>query len=549
MSDVSSKETWQVEVEGKLYEAPFDELPEWIAEGSLQPEDKVRKGKLRWIEAQKVPTLALLFDAKRTGKTLPVRAPVPVESAITEIPIELTAEPARIESVIPKPAPPKPVESVRAAARHLETVSSDVCSIHGDAPSAFHCEGCGHDFCKACPHSYGGTVKICPHCGAMCKPIGAMKAAKQAEKKNSAEMSSGFGFGDFARAFLHPFDFKTSLFFGALMFMAFRLGQSASAMGGIFMIVAALFCVLLANMLTFGVLANTVDKFSRGELNENFMPAFEDFSIWEDVVHPFFLSIGAYISSFGPLAVVFIIGFYMITTAMASQMNAFQARVEKIPGTQYYAAKDTVKQSDEVKSLLADVKRQNDERIEQQNNVAAGNTIQVTGQESRDQEALWRQAQESQKASLESVVGKTAETRNKENREMIQGLLGLSPVLVVIGILALLWGLFYFPAACAVAGYTRSFFAAINPLVGLDTIRRLGGSYVKILLMCLVLAILSGVVGIVAGTLFSAFDLPGMGNLPATAVNSLFGFYIWIVFSCILGYALFKASDRLDIRK
>ncbi|HCA58330.1 MAG TPA: hypothetical protein DEP46_10130, partial [Blastocatellia bacterium] len=65
-------ETWQVEVGGTVYEAPFAELPDWISEGSLQPEDKVRRGNLRWIEARKVPQLLPFFNAKAKGEPLPV---------------------------------------------------------------------------------------------------------------------------------------------------------------------------------------------------------------------------------------------------------------------------------------------------------------------------------------------------------------------------------------------------------------------------------------------------------------------------------------------
>ena len=44
---------WQVEIDGNLYETDFDELKQWIADGSLLPQDKVRRGNLRWIEARK----------------------------------------------------------------------------------------------------------------------------------------------------------------------------------------------------------------------------------------------------------------------------------------------------------------------------------------------------------------------------------------------------------------------------------------------------------------------------------------------------------------
>lgn len=145
------------------------------------------------------------------------------------------------------------------------------------------------------------------------------------------------------------------------------------------------------------------------------------------------------------------------------------------------------------------------------------------------------------------MVGKTAEQRNQEFTQMVMGILKLAAPIVVTGAITLLWGLLYFPAACAVAGYTRSFFATLNPLVGLDTIKRLGSDYAKILLMSLALLIFFLIIGVFLEIIFSPFDLPGLGNLPVKAVGSLFVFYFSVVFSCVLGFALFKAGDRLKL--
>ena len=60
------------------------------------------------------------------------------------------------------------------------------------------------------------------------------------------------------------------------------------------------------------------------------------------------------------------------------------------------------------------------------------------------------------------------------------------------------------------------------------------------LLMALFLLIVSTVVSGGLALAFGVFDLPGLGNLPAKFLGSMFGFYITVVFSCILGYALFK---------
>jgi hypothetical protein len=154
---------------------------------------------------------------------------------------------------------------------------------------------------------------------------------------------------------------------------------------------------------------------------------------------------------------------------------------------------------------------------------------------------------ENKKQELESVLGKSPETRERESAAMIAGIPKLAAPIFVIGVLALIWGLFYFPAACIVAGYTKSFAAVLNPLVGLDTIRRMGLDYLKIFLMELLLLAVFIAVGAAVSIVFSAFDMPGVGNLPANAIQSIFWFYLVIVFACLLGFAMFKASDRLRL--
>jgi hypothetical protein len=564
MSTQNPEEMWQVEVGGQVYEAAFIELGDWINEGSLLPSDKVRKGNLRWVEARLVPGLLPFFNAKESGAPMPVVVKTVDAPAAGDAPVEQVMA---TSNMLPPPAfatVSDPVDHTIAGPAELQPVFHDVnfCALHAELASVYVCDGCGSGLCKACPHSYGGSVRICPLCGAMCRAMVEVEVRRTETEKRTAAISEGFGANDFFNALGHPFRYKTSLFVGALMFMFFTLGRSVTALGGIYMMVAAIFCVMLANMLTFGVLANTIEKFAHGDLESDFMPSFEDFELWENVIHPFFLSIGAYASSFGPFFLVLAIGFYMVVSSVSAEMDAFQQNVEKIPGTHYYDAKRTLEQSDQVKTVLGNTNRSQSERLSELEESAGGSygdtdeegTVagaepdeKFADRETREQEELWAMAQESRRQSFEGAIGKSPETQAKEQEAMLQGFLNLAPPLVVIGGIFFLWGVFYFPAACAVAGYTRSFVATINPLVGLDTIKRLGGTYVKILFMGLVLVIASAIVGEIAGAIFSPFDLPGMGNLPAKAIGALFGFFLWVVFSCILGYAIFKKSDALAI--
>ena len=544
MNAQNDAEIWQVEVNGEIYHADFAELTSWVADGALQPADKIRRGNLRWIEAGKVPVLTAFFNARATGQPPPTVSVSEAEPPVEETPTPI-AESFNNNVGTPSTSEPELVAAPR------KTIQQDPsrCAIHPDVESYYTCITCCGKFCRACPSGYGGSVKICPSCGGLCKSVNEVQQTEQARAIHSAAVASGFGFSDFSEALAYPFKFKTSLFFGAVMFMFFTLGQSASALGSIFMIVAAIFCFMLANMLTFGVLANTVENFAQGKIGGNFMPNFDDFSIWDDVVHPFFLSIGAYVSSFGPCILVVAIGMYFVISAAMSHSQAIQSDIEKIPGTHYYDAQRTMQQSERVKDLLGKTAEQNEQRLKQQELLENGQTPVVTnlGDTEADVARANETIQKMQRSHLESAVGKSPETRQKENEQLIKNFFSLAAPLVILSAIFFLWGIFYFPAACAVAGYTRSFFATINPLVGLDTIKRLGGDYVKILLMALTLAIMSGIIGGLFSMVFSPFDLPGFGNMPAKAIGALFGFYFSVVFSCVLGFALYKASDRLKL--
>lgn len=565
MNEQNAHEIWQVEVGGQIYEAPFAELGDWIDGGSLHPGDKVRKGNLRWIEAGKVPSLTPFFNAKQKGLPMPVVVTTTDATPITE-PLSDTATPFASTSFN------SDFEPSSSPVYQAQSSPSDpnFCTVHNDAPSKYLCDGCGNGFCKVCPKSYGGSVKICPMCGAMCRSAEEVQQRQAKENRYSSAMSEGFGMGDFFNAVGHPFKFKSSLFFGAVMFMLFSLGQSAASMGSMFLVASGLICFMLSNMLTFGVLTNTIDNFSQGKLDENFMPSYDDFSLWDDVLHPFFLCIGVYISSFGPFLVVFLVGMYLIVSTFTAQANSHQAQLETLPGTPYYTARDTAKQSEDVKKVLGEIDKKNHERVaahqdyvQRQSDVAEGLTM-PSEEDSMDSppvpydpadteksvmeaQGLIDQMNQHRAKELETVVGKTSETKQREFQQMITGFLALAAPLVVIGFITFVWGAFYFPAACAVAGYTKSFAATLNPIVGLDTIKRLGLSYVKILLMAFMILVATSFIGGVAAVILSPFDLPGLGNLPANAITALFAFYFSVVFSCILGYALFKSSDKLQL--
>jgi len=542
MNNDQTQEVWQVEANGKIFETNFVEMTAWIDEGALLRQDKVRKGNLRWIEAGKVPSLMAVFNAKDNGI-----APTPV---ITTTKLSPTSLPGS-QAANPDNYPPATAEFT----------SEPMCSMHADVPSAFVCETCANQFCKACPNSYGGTVKICPFCGAMCRALALFEQARSESETYQSALSEGFGFSDFAAAVAYPFKFKASLVLGALMFMFFSIGQSAVGFGGFIMVGASIFSFMLANTLTFGVLANTVENFSQGKVGLNFMPSFDDFSLWDDVVHPFFLSIGVYISSFGPLIAVALVALFLVMGTVTNDLNGIQSDAVRSVNPQLPYAANAAKQSEKVREILnqnLEGQKQRKADFEAQQNrvmtaVESGEELKEPAVKSPSQidEAeiaeVQKMIENSRKAQLESVVGRTPETVAKDQQALYSKIQGYGLVFILLGGVCLLWGLFYFPAACAVAGYTRSFAATLNPSVGFDTIRRLGSFYIKILLMGLAILFISSLVGGFLSIVFAPFNMPGVGNIPAKAIGSVFTFYFSVVFSCVIGFAMYKASDRLNL--
>jgi hypothetical protein len=86
-----------------------------------------------------------------------------------------------------------------------------------------------------------------------------------------------------------------------------------------------------------------------------------------------------------------------------------------------------------------------------------------------------------------------------------------------------------------VAALSRSFFKILNPLLGADTIRRMGGIYWQALLIYSVFAGLQWLLGM------------GLGFIPIAGgiVSSFVDAYAYLAIGCTLGLAVFKRSKEL----
>src|SRR5258706_7717637 len=147
----------------------------------------------------------------------------------------------------------------------------------------------------------------------------------------------------------------------------------------------------------------------------------------------------------------------MIVSPVGKEMNGLQSDAARTVNPELPYAANAVKQSEKVRELLgkdANVQKQRVDALNHGQIPPDENANRPVGAE--DTEASVERAnqliQQQQKAKLESVVGKTPETVAQERASLVKQILGYGTVFLIVGGICLLWGLFYFPAAGAVAG-------------------------------------------------------------------------------------------------
>lgn len=121
--------------------------------------------------------------------------------------------------------------------------------------------------------------------------------------------------------------------------------------------------------------------------------------------------------------------------------------------------------------------------------------------------------------------------------------------------LAMIWGFFYYPIALLVAGVTESFASVINPLLGFETIKRIGKGYYKHFLYLLALQLPTQVFAFLVATLLIEGSKNARAFLNVFIVLIFLGlifaapiFYTNSVMAALIGRAIFKSADRLGIR-
>jgi hypothetical protein len=371
------------------------------------------------------------------------------------------------------------------------------CHNHPESAPEYVCRMCGALLCKQCPRFAAGKVPVCPLCGDLCHEYRAVT-----EKSELATLrNSGFGMADFARAIRYPLQHKFALVSGALIYG--------------FLMLAGFRGLILAWMIIFGCISHVISQVAWGRFNRSFMPDFSAFSFWEDLILPVFLGLGIMIVSWGPvIALVFALVFGVVSGRIDSAHSGHGAQAEESLNS-------------EDLSVLTDANADPKKLAEANQKL----------QETRPGLQLAREAEES-KADASDPAGFLKYALQYSGSGILLGLL----FLLFVG-----WGVFYYPMALTVAGYTQSLGSVLNPLVGIDTIRRMGVTYYKGFAMVVTVQVVSFLIAGIISIITSPFTLPFMGNLVGNLINATFTFYFSLVIACILGLSLFKSADRLGI--
>lgn len=481
-------EAWRVSTPEGVFETDLVTLQQWIMEGCVLPTDKVSKGKLNWIEAGKAPMLRAAFNGEAAVPPATANATTP-EAPPTSYGQQHSGHDAEAGYSVPP-------------ATSAVVVAANACHNHPAAAPKYICRACATPFCAECPKFVGTSrIPVCPSCGDLCR----LFAEEQARVFSRQFQASGFGFADFGRALTYPFQHMVALLCGAAFYGLLLLGGFRGR--------------IIAFVILFGSISHVINQVAWGRLDRSFLPDFSSFSLWDDLACPIGLGIGITIVTWGPMIALVIALIFGIVNG--PKLSPFGGPLPAPDQSSQLTPED----------------------------------LQVLNDPEADPRKLEEANQKLNRLRPGAQMAEEAEKSQKQQSDPLAGVrfllsnIHLSLLLIALFLLTLAWAIFYYPMALAVAGYTEHFGSVINPLVGLDTIRRMGGTYFKAFGMVLLIQIVGFAVSVVVAIITSPFALPFIGNLPAMFIDGSITFYFNLVIACVLGLALHKCADRLGIEE
>lgn len=119
---------------------------------------------------------------------------------------------------------------------------------------------------------------------------------------------------------------------------------------------------------------------------------------------------------------------------------------------------------------------------------------------------------------------------DREGRGSVAGPLAMLGIVV-----AVLWMVAYMPVALTVAALSKSILSTVNPLIGADTIKKMGSTYWQALAIYAAIVLVQSIAG------WGLRLIPLAGSLAASFVDA----YAALAIGCTLGMAVFKKAAEL----
>ncbi|HYJ92003.1 MAG TPA: hypothetical protein VEV84_11885 [Pyrinomonadaceae bacterium] len=499
---MNSHELWQVEADGRIYEAQIEEVIEWIHEGSVLPHDKVRRGSLRWVPARSVPQLNRHFRASTAVASADLFAGSGAAA--------FSNEGATTVTVADNPGSfVNQTSDAQAVVQRENAATRRFCKNHRDSRATYSCSACGDSLCQTCTNRFG-NVRLCPTCGAMCLPFNdgdqadrthgalnkpyARKAAETAE--NRPFFDTRLPFREFLAAAKLPFrQWRLSLLLGFL-FAILTLGCATALIGNLSSVASTTVSFSCLFALLFIVLTKVSENVQTNQANGRFLPELKTEGLKKALLKPFRLGMLVLITAYGPFAV-------LITASGAYAWIQFADSVD----------------------LVEKEMRSTEER-----------TARVLSfEEAKKENARFEQRLSHEREELlNSVLGRDSSSDNTVISKAVRSLMRLSVLFLLPTGIAFIFGLITFPAGCANALEAESAKQIFNPIATLKIFRRMGFDYFKIFFV----SILAFVIAVAGGGLIllssSSPEWIAVGFVAALTFAGCFAAYFWTVFSRLL---------------
>jgi hypothetical protein len=322
-----------------------------------------------------------------------------------------------------------------------------------------------------------GTATICATCDALCVPAAEREAREARTRQRARPLTEETG-----TILRYPLTDVTAFVAFAIVVGLFSVAASFAAFG-------AGFGVLFSQGLLYAYAFTAINRVSAGDM-DGFMPEIGDMA---DLAGPLRVGFAALLISSGPLVAL---TFLYPPTDVVQAIAGDRAVAALAAPTPEPSAEPTL--APEVAALLEDDPE------------GAG--------PGPDEEAAGPDPDEAEAASFAAEP--------------------LVPAWALAAfVAALLWKLVYSPIALVAGGISQSFVKTMNPVVGLDAIRRMGPTYWTAMVLYTAIALVEFAVAAVLGL------VPFAGGFLRAFVQS----YSYLAIGCLLGLAVYKKAPELGL--